>query len=1583
MNFKELAGTGLCFWLLTLGNAYAQSITAAPDGTGTILDHNGQIWQIQGGSLSRDGQNLFHSFERFNLSAGEVAQFFSDPAIANILGRVVGGEVSHIDGFMQVVGSGANLYLLNPAGIIFGPNGRLDVGGSFFATTSDRLGFGTGFFNATGPNDYAQLVGTPNHFSFLTDQPAAILNQGTLTAPGQVGLIAGAVVNTGEITAGQGLTLAAVGENHVRLSQGGMLLTVDLPAEAVARGFTPLELPGLLTGGMQLTGRIAAPHIDLIATGAIAVADPGQVVTADGLFAPRVTRWGSGPLAYTFIDSRVKDYHSLLYGGERGTIAQVIGRDQEGLEAVGIALGSAAEPVAAVNIVAEGNQGHFLLGSTLVTAETVAQKADTLAAWGANLAAGADILIYSCFTALGAVGEALLGAIAQATGADVAGSTNITGYHPTLGGDWLLEAQTGAIEAVTPFNAQILEQYRGTLATYFVNDSDVSDTGSGFSGGLIWAIEQANANPDFDTIVLAANSRYEFNTYFYSGLLGVYGNSALPSLTGSLEIQGNNATLARAATTTDFFRFLQVDGNVTLANLTLDGAQSSNQGAGLLNTNTANTVLRNTTVQNNRSLNTGGGINNDGTLILENSTVRNNITDSRGGGIENGPGATLTVINSEISGNVSLQTFGAAGGGLSNYGTATLQNSTVSNNSSPTVNASGGGISNDGTLNLIGTTVQGNTSVNNGGGLFNRSNATLLNSTVQQNTAGNEGGGIGNFHNLTLVNSTVTGNTAPNYDGIVSQVAVANTTLRDSVINGDTAFRELQVFGNVQIWGNEFDLSGVGVSGSGHLHIAPLNPNQGMIIGGSQNDTPALDITSTELGFFQGSLSGITFGRSDSTTPLIVADNVTVHDPLTLLSGGAVAINGNLQTQGNSLTVQAGTTINATGTLNTFSSGGGGAVTLTAPGNITFRNIIAAGASGNGGAVTIASAGGAIATNGQGLIDTSAGTGNAGAVTLTAPQGIHTGAIFTESLTGQGGSVRLETAGMVRLTGSVSNSAFQGGNWSIATAGAAQGGTVFIRHGGKGMIPFIVGDSAINGSTGGITTGTGPGQTILPLNSYRFTHRQAGIEITPDVSPPNSPTILPNFATVLAGSTPNTRAGINLFDDLVNNIGDRLGTSTTFTEKGFNWDGEGGGDLGRLELALPSLDQGFAAPFIEHFSEQIEARGAIATGGEETDRETETSASIASMRATLRRIHAQTGTNPALIYVFSYPHQLEVVVVTPENYLIRQVVPEANQVALQTVVSRFNRAVSNPRLLHSYREPAQQLYDWLIRPIHDDLKALNIDTLLFTLDAGLRTIPLAALHDGDRFLVEEFSLGQIPSLSLTNSSYQPLHQAPVVAMGASTFTHHGPLPAVEVELQLVTQNEGATFHNEAFTFENLRNNSHNQGYQIVHLATHADFRDRPDQAYIQLWDRSIGFEDLRQLQWHTDPQIELLVLSACRTGLGSPEAELGFAGLAVGAGVKSALASLWYVSDLGSLSLMNEFYRHLRDSEVTIKAEALRRAQLALLRGEKVIEGNALILRSGQTQQMIPLPASLRQSTDPDLSHPFYWSAFMMVGSPW
>ena len=100
----------------------AQPITSAPDGTGTVVTQDGNRFDIHGGSLSGDGANLFQSFQQFGLSDGQIANFLSNPQIRNILGRVTGGDASLINGLIQVSGGNSNLFLINPAGIVFGPN---------------------------------------------------------------------------------------------------------------------------------------------------------------------------------------------------------------------------------------------------------------------------------------------------------------------------------------------------------------------------------------------------------------------------------------------------------------------------------------------------------------------------------------------------------------------------------------------------------------------------------------------------------------------------------------------------------------------------------------------------------------------------------------------------------------------------------------------------------------------------------------------------------------------------------------------------------------------------------------------------------------------------------------------------------------------------------------------------------------------------------------------------------------------------------------------------------------------------------------------------------------------------------------------------------------------------------------------------------------------------------------------------------------------------------------------------------------------------------------------------------------------
>ena len=198
-----------------------------------------------------------------------------------------------------------------------------------------------------------------------------------------------------------------------------------------------------------------------------------------------------------------------------------------------------------------------------------------------------------------------------------------------------------------------------------------------------------------------------------------------------------------------------------------------------------------------------------------------------------------------------------------------------------------------------------------------------------------------------------------------------------------------------------------------------------------------------------------------------------------------------------------------------------------------------------------------------------------------------------------------------------------------------------------------------------------------------------------------------------------------------------------------------------------------------------------------------------------------------------------------------------------------------------------------------------------------------------------------------------------------------------IELNLITEHPQQKYLNDGFTYDNLRSQANQRQFPILHLATHARFRPgAADAAHLQLWGaEEIPLQGLRDLKLYQDPALELLVLSACETAVGDAAAELGFAGAALQSGVKSFLASLWQVSDVGTLALMDSFYAQLADPAVTIKAEALRQAQLALLQRDVSVQQGAL----GETV----LPPGLADYPNIDLSHPYYWSAFTLIGSPW
>jgi CHAT domain-containing protein len=372
----------------------------------------------------------------------------------------------------------------------------------------------------------------------------------------------------------------------------------------------------------------------------------------------------------------------------------------------------------------------------------------------------------------------------------------------------------------------------------------------------------------------------------------------------------------------------------------------------------------------------------------------------------------------------------------------------------------------------------------------------------------------------------------------------------------------------------------------------------------------------------------------------------------------------------------------------------------------------------------------------------------------------------------------------------------------------------------------------------------------------------------------------------------------------------------------------------------------------------------------------------------LAMVGEETNSNPAVLWVIPREDHLHLVLVTPQGEPIVEDLYDVPSSLLKEITANFNRDITAVRRQMNL-EASQQLHQWIIEPFEKKyLQPQGIDTLLFCLGNGVRGLPLAALHDGNQFLIEKYSVTRIPAFNLIDTNYKNIQEGRILAMGAEEFTDKNPLPAVPVELNTIMRElwasrnpqkrwDGLSFLNEDFTIENLAQMLGENSFDIVHLATHANFTPGdPENSYIQFWENRLSLDQINSLNWQ-DSSVSLLVLSACQTALGDDQAEMGFAGLALQSGVKSVLGSLWSVSDTGTLALMGEFYRQLGIN--TTKTEALRQTQLQMLRGEVRIDSDRLLF----SRRSISIPSNLNRFIEEDFSHPYYWASFTLISSPW
>jgi filamentous hemagglutinin family protein len=211
-----LAGT------ITIGSFFVLPLASAqisPDGTlPTQINRQGKVWEITGGGEA--GNNLFHSFKDFSVPTGNEAYFNNAPNVVNILNRVTGGNLSNIDGLLRANGN-ANLFLINPAGIIFGKNASLNISGSFVGSTGDGLLFddGTEFSAVDTETPPLLTINAPIGLNLRGNNSATITNQGNLTVIKDLTLAGGNLDLQGQLQAGKNLTFQATNTVKIRDSE--------------------------------------------------------------------------------------------------------------------------------------------------------------------------------------------------------------------------------------------------------------------------------------------------------------------------------------------------------------------------------------------------------------------------------------------------------------------------------------------------------------------------------------------------------------------------------------------------------------------------------------------------------------------------------------------------------------------------------------------------------------------------------------------------------------------------------------------------------------------------------------------------------------------------------------------------------------------------------------------------------------------------------------------------------------------------------------------------------------------------------------------------------------------------------------------------------------------------------------------------------------------------------------------------------------------------------------------------------------------------------------------------------------------
>ena len=329
----------------------------------------------------------------------------------------------------------------------------------------------------------------------------------------------------------------------------------------------------------------------------------------------------------------------------------------------------------------------------------------------------------------------------------------------------------------------------------------------------------------------------------------------------------------------------------------------------------------------------------------------------------------------------------------------------------------------------------------------------------------------------------------------------------------------------------------------------------------------------------------------------------------------------------------------------------------------------------------------------------------------------------------------------------------------------------------------------------------------------------------------------------------------------------------------------------------------------------------------------------------------QVSPTAAIVYPIALPDRLEIILSLAGN--LKRFSTPVSRDGLTHEIDAF-RAALEKRTTREYMTHARTLFRWIVAPLENVLRSTSVNTIIFVPDGPLRTIPLAALHDGEKFLIQTYAVATTPGLDLTDPGPIDKESIRILAFGLTEGVQgFPPLPFVQDELEAMrVLFDGQWVTDGEYNIQRVETSLKDEKYNLMHIASHGEFGGEPEQSFLLAYDEKITIDRLEKfigLFRYREGPLDLLTLSACDTAVGDIRAALGLGGIAVRAGAKSALATLWHVNDQATSRLVSEFYRQLADENVS-RATALQRAQLTLLK-------------------------------DYWYGHPGYWSPFLLINN--